>query len=175
MSRINRIGWLLMAIVFLVSSVGFVAFLVWNELSQKDTPSSQAANKNSDGSKLKGTKLSGYTPLGAKITEIQITDTKVGIGEIVKPGDTITVDYVGALAADGIIFDASSDSGQPFTTKLDGNSVISGWVVGVSGMKFGSQRRIVIPSTQGYGAQGYGSIPPDADLVFDVTLLKIGD
>jgi len=53
--------------------------------------------------------------------------------------------------------------------------VISGWVVGVSGMKLGGQRRIVIPSNQGYGAQGNGSIPPDADLVFDVTLLKIGD
>jgi FKBP-type peptidyl-prolyl cis-trans isomerase FkpA len=40
-------------------------------------------------------------------------------------------------------------------------------------MRVGGTRRIYVPSSLGYGAQGQGSIPPNAALVFEVELLGL--
>jgi FKBP-type peptidyl-prolyl cis-trans isomerase len=122
---------------------------------------------------LQGTKLNGFTPVSS-INELQKIDTVPGTGAEVKAGDTVTVDYTGAVAATGIIFQSSLDTGQPVSFGL--SQVIKGWTDGVPGMKVGGTRRLMIPASMAYGAnppQGSG-IPANADLVFDITLHKIG-
>jgi len=117
--------------------------------------------------------LENFTPV-ASIPTLQKQDTTVGTGAEVKPGDTVTVDYTGAVAATGVIFQSSLDTGQPVSFPL--GSVIAGWTDGVPGMKVGGTRRLLIPAAQAYGANppaGSG-IPANADLVFDITLHKIG-
>jgi peptidylprolyl isomerase len=52
--------------------------------------------------------------------------------------------------------------------------VIQGWDLGLVGMKKGEIRRLYIPSQLGYGERGVGSIPPNANLIFEVELLEIG-
>lgn len=130
-------------------------------------------NKENNVNKLQGSKLTDFTPTAA-IANLQKVDLTQGSGAEVKPGETVTVDYTGAVASTGVVFQSSKDSGQPVSFAL--NQVIAGWSQGVPGMKVGGTRRLLIPASLAYGAnppQGSG-IPANADLVFDITLQKIG-
>lgn len=121
---------------------------------------------------LQGTQLANFTPTPS-ISKLEGIDTTPGNGEAVKASDTITVDYTGAVAATGVIFQSSLDSKQTATFPLSG--VIKGWTQAIPGMKVGGTRRLLIPASLAYGANppsGSG-IPANADLVFDVTLHEI--
>jgi FKBP-type peptidyl-prolyl cis-trans isomerase FkpA len=105
--------------------------------------------------------------------QTQIEDFVVGSGPVAKAGDNVSVHYTGTLA-DGTKFDSSVDRGQPFSFPLGKGRVIKGWDFGVAGMQVGGKRKLIIPSDEGYGPEGYpGLIPPNATLVFEVELLKI--
>lgn len=107
-------------------------------------------------------------------TELKITDTVVGTGDVAAAGDTVTVNYVGSLT-NGTVFDASANHGStgfPFT--LGAGQVIAGWDQGIVGMKVGGKRHLVIPASLAYGDQAVGNIiPANSTLVFDVELLKV--
>jgi FKBP-type peptidyl-prolyl cis-trans isomerase FkpA len=102
------------------------------------------------------------------------TDTVLGTGTEATTGKTVTVTYSGwlysATASDnkGAQFDAGT-----FSFTLGSGQVISGFDQGVLGMKVGGKRTLLIPSSMGYGSTGSGSIPPNAGLVFEVTLTAV--
>lgn len=104
---------------------------------------------------------------------LKIEDLKVGTGEEVKSGDTVSMHYLGTLE-NGEKFDSSYDRGQPFQTKIGVGQVIQGWDKGVPGMKVGGKRKLTIPGPLAYGSQGIpGTIPPNATLIFEVELVEI--
>mmetsp|Transcript_32664 Transcript_32664/g.77666 ORF Transcript_32664/g.77666 Transcript_32664/m.77666 type:complete len:110 (+) Transcript_32664:67-396(+) len=91
-----------------------------------------------------------------------------------KKGDTVTMHYTGTLSSNGKKFDSSVDRGQPFKTRIGVGQVIQGWDEGVPAMSLGEKAILRMTSDYGYGSQGAGGvIPPNADLTFEVELLKI--
>jgi FKBP-type peptidyl-prolyl cis-trans isomerase len=104
---------------------------------------------------------------------LKYADVKVGNGKLAQAGDTVQVHYTGKLK-DGKKFDSSLDSGKPFSFPLGRGKVIKGWDEGVAGMKEGGKRKLIIPPNLGYGPDGFPPvIPPNAELHFDVELLKV--
>jgi peptidylprolyl isomerase len=112
------------------------------------------------------------TPAPKKLV---VKDLVTGSGATAKAGDTITVNYVGALYSNGKVFDSSWSRKQTFTTTLSAGSggVIEGWVKGVAGMKVGGRRQLIIPPSLAYGSQKSGTIPANSTLIFDIDLLKV--
>jgi FKBP-type peptidyl-prolyl cis-trans isomerase len=110
-----------------------------------------------------------------RVTEsgLRITDLVVGEGAEALTGQNVQVNYRGTLV-NGKEFDSSYGRG-PFSFPLGGGRVIRGWDEGVAGMKVGGKRKLVIPPDLGYGSRGAGGvIPPNATLIFEVELLRVG-
>jgi FKBP-type peptidyl-prolyl cis-trans isomerase FkpA len=103
------------------------------------------------------------------------TDLVVGTGATANSGSSLTVDYSGwiyspaSVEGKGPLFDANSG----FTFTLGAGSVIAGWDQGIVGMQVGGKRRLIIPPDLAYGSSGSGPIPPNATLVFDITLTAV--
>lgn len=164
-----------LAILFLVTTVGFSGFVVWEMMNQKDTKSSaleaqESKNENSQEDTMKGQQLANFTPV-SEVPELKIEDLTAGTGDEAKPDSTVTAHYTGAIASTGKIFE-SSTNGEPATFALD--QVIAGWKEGVPGMKVGGKRRLIIPAEKAYGAQSPSpDIPPNSALVFDIELIAV--
>lgn len=171
--RRDRIFALVIAAAFLFTTVGVSVAIIWQIVQENKTPETTTTTTSSDTNQTssEGKSMDGFTPV-AKVDSLQKIDLQQGTGDEVKPGDTVTVDYTGAVAATGKIFQSSLDTGQPISFGLD--QVIVGWKEGVPGMKVGGKRRLLIPAAQAYGANPPQGIPANADLVFDITLHKIG-
>jgi len=106
------------------------------------------------------------------------TDIVLGTGVTANSGASVTVDYTGWLYdaskpdQKGLQFDSSIGK-TPFSFTLGAGEVIKGWELGVPGMLVGGERRLVIPPSLAYGDTRSGIIPPNATLVFDITLLNV--
>lgn len=102
---------------------------------------------------------------------VRIWDVKTGSGTAVKLNDQISINYTGYLT-DGTVFDSNTNPSSPLKTPLNAQNLIQGFVNGLVGMQPGGVRRIDIPASLAYGSQGQGSVPPNAELVFEVTLVS---
>ena len=113
----------------------------------------------------------GGPPTVTTESGLKYQDLKVGDGPSPKMGQTVTVHYIGRLE-NGTEFNNSYNLGKPIDFKLGG--VIQGWNEGLQTMKVGGKRKLWIPSKLAYGPAGRPpSIPPNANLDFDIELLGI--
>lgn len=103
---------------------------------------------------------------------LKYLDITPGTGNEAKAGDEVDVHYTGWLE-NGSKFDSSLDRGQPIHLRLGSHQVIPGWEEGLTGMKEGGKRRLIIPPNLAYGPNGRPPvIPPNATLTFEVELVK---
>ena len=102
---------------------------------------------------------------------LQFEQLRAGVGDNPGPKDKVTVHYVGWLA-DGTQFDSSYLRGEPTTFPVE--LVVPGFREGLQLMQPGAIFRLTIPAKLAYGEAGAGGVvPPNATLVFTVTLLNI--
>ncbi|TWT56915.1 FK506-binding protein [Thalassoglobus neptunius] len=104
---------------------------------------------------------------------VRFVELEDGSGDAVDPAEdsVVSVHYAGQLG-DGRRFSDTRKLGEEVTVALD--EVIPGWKHGLSGMKVGGRRRLIVPPEMGYGNQGVTNlIPPGATLVFEVELRGI--
>ena len=144
---------------------------------QKETLVAQSASDLMDDSGEEA--MAGDTASAENIVTtdsgLQYVVIEEGDGASPQTGQRVFVHYVGTLE-DGTKFDSSRDRGRPFDFKIGQGQVIKGWDEGVGDMKVGDRRKLIIPPELGYGARGAGGvIPPNATLIFDVELLRIGN
>jgi len=115
------------------------------------------------------------TAAGVKTTAsgLQYQVITQGTGARPGPNDTVEINYTGSFI-DGQVFDDSSkhDKGGPASIPLAG--VIPGFREGLQLMQVGGHYKLFIPSSLAYGAEPQPPMPPNATLVFDVTLVKTG-
>lgn len=109
---------------------------------------------------------------------LQYIDITEGGGVPATNGSTLSVIYTGWLQSSGQKFDSTyDDGGQPFSVTLGQGQVIKGWEEGLIGIRSGGTRRLIIPGALAYGPQGQSQgkvpIPPNATLIFDVTVVSI--
>ncbi len=102
------------------------------------------------------------------------TELRVGTGNLAQNGARVVVSYTGWLYEPAAVDNKGTqfDSGTLPAFILGGGGVIAGFERGVSGMRVGGLRRVIIPPELGYGTRGSGtSIPPNATLIFEIELL----
>ncbi len=122
---------------------------------------------------------------------LKIVTLSAGQGDKPRIGQKVLVNYAGWLA-DGTLFDTSvKEVAEKFgkfaeINKMHGGQfspapmdyspesrLITGFREGLMTMKVGDKIRLFIPPHLGYGSQGGGPIPPDADLIFDLEIVGI--
>ncbi|MCA9089622.1 MAG: DUF1080 domain-containing protein [Planctomycetaceae bacterium] len=110
--------------------------------------------------------LSEKRPSGLTLVTLQ-----PGTGDVAAEGDTVALHYVGQLV-DGTLFTNTYGTGDPIVVPL--KDVIPGWQEGISGMKVGERRKLIVPPELGYGKDGVANlIPPNATLIFEVELCRV--
>lgn len=110
---------------------------------------------------------------GAVPATTQVKDLVPGTGQAVTAASTVTVKYVGANFADGKTFDTSWGKQPGDAAQFQASMVIPGFAAGLTGLKVGGRREIVIPPAQGYGNQAQGPIVANETLVFVVDLVSV--
>lgn len=98
------------------------------------------------------------------LPDVRVEAIVPGTGRTPAPDEIVLIDYAGRLA-DGTQFDA----GQGTVLPLSG--VVPGFAQGLMRMRTGGRYRLFVPADLAYGERGAGPIPPNSDLVFDVTLI----
>lgn len=113
-------------------------------------------------------------PVVSSPAALTTTDTVVGTGATAATGLTATVTYTGWLySATAANFKGTQFDTGTFDFKLGANAVIPGFEQGVTGMKVGGTRTVLIPSALGYGSSGTTGIPKNSGLVFEIKLTAL--
>lgn len=106
----------------------------------------------------------------------QVETLSEGDGEVVKSGDSVTVNYLAVIAGSEQPFDSSWDRGTPatFTVESGPNNLIPGLVQALEGQRLGSRVVAAVPPSDGFGEAGNPDvgIQSDSILVFVIDLLQ---
>jgi FKBP-type peptidyl-prolyl cis-trans isomerase FkpA len=112
---------------------------------------------------------------GIKTTASGLQYQVIAQGSGARPGsnDTAEINYTGTFV-NGEVFDASAKHPGGGAAKIPLANVIPGFREGLQLMQVGGHYKFFIPSALAYGTEPQPPMPPNATLIFDVTLVKTG-
>ena len=104
-------------------------------------------------------------------------DMQVGTGATAESGKVASVRYTGYLS-NGTRFDGNEAASAALLPVAIGSAstgirTVPGFEQGITGMRVGGRRKIIIPPALAYGAGGSGPIPGNTVIVFDVELVSV--
>jgi len=114
-------------------------------------------------------------PLNIPFSNVDLT---IGTGAEATNGKLVSMTYTGWIydpnqpENKGFMFE-SNTAANPFNFTLGNRQVIAGWDQGIPGMRVGGSRLLVLPPALAYGTEGTRTIPGNATLIFEVTLLGV--
>ena len=142
------------------------------EEKKADQPSKLSIEQERNKAALSSLISSSSSPGSKNISGVLIEEMNAGHGKVAQKGNNVKVHYIGRLKLSGKVFDSSLK--KPFSFRLGRGEVIRGWDIGVEGMREGAKRKLTIPPEKAYGKAGAPpTIPSNATLVFEVTLLEV--
>jgi peptidylprolyl isomerase len=103
---------------------------------------------------------------------LKVTEIEEGDGQAAGKGDMLSIVYT-AWYLDGDEFDRYQDRESPYRFRLGEGQVLPGLDEGVSTMRKGGKRVLVLPPELAFGAEGKGMVPPGTWVKFEVELLDI--
>ena len=120
----QKIFILVMVVVFFVSSFGLTGLVVWEQINGDDTNTTATQPEEvKEEDMLQGTQLTNFTPT-ENIETLTTEDIVVGTGKEATKDSTVVAHYTGAVAATGVIFQSSLDTGSPATFPLSGSLLV---------------------------------------------------
>ena len=119
----------------------------------------------------------GGTILDTLTDPVTILDIEAGEGAVASESNTVSVGYIGTYldkdTGKEIIFDQNTNRDAAFSFILGSGQVIPGFDIGVTGMREGGKRLVIIKPEMGYGSQQNGAIPPNTTLQFMIELYEV--
>jgi len=169
-SKLLLIGLPVLILLLVISGVGFGYYMFQDkEVPVTETTYDVPMPKVTGNA---GEEATISAPEGNPPTELYTEDVIQGSGAEALADSTLTVQYTLMSWSSGQVVESSWASGGPATFPLNG--VILGWQQGISGMKEGGRRLLVIPPALAYGESGAGgAIGPNETLIFVVDLIKV--
>jgi FKBP-type peptidyl-prolyl cis-trans isomerase len=108
------------------------------------------------------------------VSGLYVRELEAGLGIRATTGDLVRIRYTVHLA-DGTWIAGTTAGEAPFEFRLGRREVIAGWDEGITGMRVGERRQLVVPPSLAYGTRARGNIPANSILVFTLELVGIGD
>jgi FKBP-type peptidyl-prolyl cis-trans isomerase len=141
--------------------------------TREDFQKAQDAKKNNEAKLMEDYAKKNFATATKTQSGMYYVVVKAGTGDLIKAGQTVTVDYTGKLM-DGKVFDSSvGKPGPKFQVTVGQGAVIPGWEQALAMMKKGEKAIFFIPSNLAYGEQGGGPIPPFSSLIFEMEVLDV--
>jgi hypothetical protein len=104
---------------------------------------------------------------------LQIFDEQAGTGDVAQAGGIAYINYTQWVQGGN---ECERTHAGPVRYRLVKGQVIDGLIEGISGMKVGGKRQLIIPPALGYGSTGAGTvIPPNATLIYDIELTDVSN
>ena len=136
---------------------------------EPETPPAEVPIESASFATALGVNIPGSTKTSSGV---YFRDLNVGTGATLTPGQIVSVRYTGWLST-GEQFDSNVSSATPLEFTLGSRDLIPGFDQGVTGMRVGGRRQVVIPPGLAYGPFGRGPIPGNAILVFNIEVVGV--